>query len=53
MLNPGINVPVLVKFGFLSYHLSPNGTSGFDELTLSAFSNEVFALSVGEKSNRI
>ncbi|TWW66752.1 Taperin [Takifugu flavidus] len=36
------------KFGFLSYHLSPNGTSGFD-----AFSNEVFALSEGEESNRM
>lgn len=44
----GIKAPVLVQFGFLSYHLSPNGTSGFD-----AFSNEVFALSEGEESNRM
>lgn len=35
MLNPGINVPVLVQFGFLSDHLFPNGTSGLDELTVT------------------
>lgn len=48
MLNPDVNVPVLVHLGFLAYHVSINGSSEFDEVTITLLSNEVLAVLEGK-----